>query len=115
MDQQAESSRLSSRKRKELKGRAHSLDPVARVGKDGLTEAVLQEIRRDLDDHELIKVWVGGQDRGERLETASIISRETGAELVQSIGRMQIFFRAGQPELTAVAGSLNAGDQGIAT
>ena len=93
MDQQAESSRLSSRKRKELKGRAHSLDPVARVGKDGLTEAVLQEIRRDLDDHELIKIKVRCEDQKEMKAVTEQVTSQTSAQLIQTIGHMIVMYR----------------------
>jgi len=45
---------LTNAERKELKARAHSLNPVVMVGNAGLTQPVLQEIDRGLASHELI-------------------------------------------------------------
>jgi len=49
---------LSPARRRELKSRAHPLDPVVLIGGAGLTSAVLAEIERGLKSHELIKVRV---------------------------------------------------------
>ena len=38
-----------------LRSQAHHLDPVVLLGANGLTNAVLHEIDRALNDHELIK------------------------------------------------------------
>jgi len=49
---------LSPTRRRELKARAHALDPVVFIGGAGLSPAVLAEIDRALKSHELIKVRV---------------------------------------------------------
>jgi RNA-binding protein len=49
---------LSPTRRRELKARAHALDPVVLIGGAGLSPAVLAEIDRSLKSHELIKVYV---------------------------------------------------------
>ena len=49
---------LSSAERKELKARAHKLEPVVIIGNKGLTAEVVAEIDRALKTHELIKVRV---------------------------------------------------------
>ena len=51
---------LSPIERKKLKARAHALNPIIHLGAKGLTEAVIAEIGRALDAHELIKVRAGG-------------------------------------------------------
>ena len=48
-----------------LRSQAHHLDPVVLLGANGLTNAVLHEIDRALNDHELIKVRVPSDDREE--------------------------------------------------
>ena len=80
-------------RRRELKARAHALDPVVRVGGAGLSPAVLAEIDRALKSHELIKVRVNGSDRSGRETILAEICRQTGAQPVQHIGKILVLFR----------------------
>src|SRR5690349_16309830 len=57
---------LSEKQRKHLRGLAHALRPVIRLGGSGLTEGVAKETDRALHDHELIKVKAPGGDREAR-------------------------------------------------
>ena len=84
---------LSPSRRRELKARAHPLDPVVLIGGSGLTSAVLAEIERGLKSHELIKVRVPGADRAEREGIFAEISSRTGARTVQHIGKVLVVFR----------------------
>ena len=54
---------LSIAEKKRFRQIGHQLNPVVLLGNHGLTEAVLNEIDRALEDHELIKVRIGGEDR----------------------------------------------------
>jgi RNA-binding protein len=84
---------FSPARRRELKARAHALDPVVRIGGTGLSPAVLAEIDRALKSHELIKVRVNGNDRPEREAILVEICKQTGAQPVQHIGRVLVVFR----------------------
>jgi putative YhbY family RNA-binding protein len=79
-------------RRRELKARAHKLDPVVLVGGDGLSTAVIAEIDRSLTAHELIKVRVNA-DRDVREAMLGEICRQTGAQAVQHIGKILVLFR----------------------
>ena len=83
---------LSPTRRRELKARAHALDPVVLIGGDGLTSAVVAEIERSLKSHELIKIRVSA-DRPGREAILEEICRRTGAQAVQHIGRVLVIFR----------------------
>ncbi len=54
---------LSIQERKRLRQIGHALNPVVMLGGSGLTENVVEEILRALNDHELIKVKVAGEDQ----------------------------------------------------
>jgi len=84
-----------------LRGLAHELKPVVMTGNKGLSEAVLKEFAIALDHHELVKVKIGCEDRGERRAQIAELGERSGAELVQSIGRMACFYRRNpeQPRL----------------
>ena len=93
---------LTVAERKALKARAHHLDPVVLIGDAGLTDAVLAEISRALDAHELIKVRVGGDDREARQAAGLAICERLDAAPVQHIGKLFIVWRP-RPEQDAPA------------
>lgn len=84
---------LTTRERAALKARAHALEPVVRIGHAGVTDAVVAEIDRALEAHELIKVKIGEGDRDERTVHAATIGARTGAAVVQRVGRVVILWR----------------------
>ena len=90
---------LSPARRRELKARAHALEPVVLIGGAGLSPAVLAEIDRGLKSHELIKVRVPGADRTQREVIFAEICSRTGAHPVQHIGKVLVLFRE-NPEPT---------------
>lgn len=87
-------SQLTTKQKQYLKGLAHSLKPVVLLGANGLTEGVLAEIELALDSHELIKVKVAAEDREEKKAIMAAIVRETEAVQVQTIGHIQVLYRA---------------------
>ena len=87
---------LTSRQRSALRALAHALEPVVRVGRAGVTEAVIREVEDALAARELIKVWLSG-DRVERAAAADAIATGAGAEVAGRIGRIAILYRR-QPD-----------------
>jgi RNA-binding protein len=92
--------RKSTQKRY-LRGLAHALKPVIMVGNKGVSDALLAEFSIALDDHELIKVKLAGDDRAERAAQIERLAEAAHAELVQSIGKVACFYRrnADKPRL----------------
>lgn len=89
---------LSAAQRREYRAIAHNLKPIIIIGDKGLSESLMQELDRALDDHELIKVKVASNDRDARSEVISELCAQSGAELVQTIGKIAIVMRrAKQP------------------
>ncbi len=83
---------LTSKRRAELKAKAHELDPVAHIGKYGVTPESLAHIDKALADHELIKVkFLGFKER--RAELSGEIAGATGATVVDVIGNVAILYR----------------------
>ncbi|MBK1672336.1 RNA-binding protein [Ectothiorhodospira shaposhnikovii] len=78
---------------KHLRALAHSRKPVVSLGRNGLTEPVMEEIRKALDHHELIKIKVAIGDREQRDAAIQDICGKTGAELVQRVGFIATLFR----------------------
>jgi putative YhbY family RNA-binding protein len=87
---------ITPAERRELRARAHRLQPVVSIGHNGLTPAVLHEIDVNLAAHELIKVRVFA-DRTERANMFERICIELEAAPVQHIGKLLVVWR---PALT---------------
>jgi len=77
---------------RKLKAEAQRLEPVVRVGKGGLTPAVLYSIQQALDGRELIKIRFD-HDRDERDVLAGKIVEATGATLIMQVGKVAVFYR----------------------
>ena len=84
---------LSIQERKRLRQIGHALNPVVMIGSQGLTESVIEEINRALNDHELIKVKVGGEDREARSALITEIAEVSEAEIVQTIGKIVLLYK----------------------
>jgi RNA-binding protein len=84
---------LTGKERRKLRALGHSLSPVVQIGKAGLTRGVSEELQNALDAHELIKVQLLGECPIERTEAAERVAATTKAAVVQTLGRMLLFYR----------------------
>lgn len=85
--------KLTTRQRQYLRGLAHPLEPVVRVGKGGVSEAVIAETKHSLLAHELIKVRIESNDSAVRKEVAAALASATEAEIAGVIGKTAILYR----------------------
>lgn len=92
---------LSEKQRRHLRGLAHPLSPVIRLGKEGLTDAVAKETTRALFDHELIKIKAPGGDREARDALFVALAERTGSALVHRIGNVAVLYRP-RPDLKRI-------------
>jgi RNA-binding protein len=84
---------LNAKQRKFLRGLAHPLEPVVRIGKAGLTPAIVAETRRSLEAHELIKVRIEADGAGDRKEIADDLAAQTSADVAGTVGKVAILYR----------------------
>ena len=87
-------SALTGRQRRYLRGLGHGLDPVVQVGKGGVTTSVIQAADDALLAHELIKVRRGSECPEDREQVGEALAAATGAEVVQTLGRTLLLYRA---------------------
>jgi RNA-binding protein len=76
-----------------LRGQAHDLKALLQTGSKGVTPAFLTELDEVLEQHELVKVKVGADDREVRDALIADIVEKTGSALVQRIGHTAILYR----------------------
>jgi RNA-binding protein len=85
---------LSERQRRHLRGLAHKLKPIIRLGNAGLTDAVAAETTRALHDHELIKVKASGAgDRSTRDALFTELGQRTASAVIHRIGNVAVLYR----------------------
>lgn len=85
---------LKGTQKKQLRALGHDLNPVVQVAENGLSEGVIKEADRALTDHELIKIRFSMDDRDERNALMEKLATKLQAELVQTIGKIGLYYRA---------------------
>ncbi len=85
---------LSAEKRKQFRTMGHDLKPIVTIAGNGLSEGVITELNRALDDHELIKVKLALAEREDRQLVIEELKKLPRTELVQSIGKVALLYRA---------------------
>ncbi|TBU97906.1 ribosome assembly RNA-binding protein YhbY [Stutzerimonas kirkiae] len=84
---------LNNEQKKHYKSIGHHLKPVLIIAENGLSEGVLAELERALNDHELIKVQLRLNEREDRQAVIAQLCASAGCELVQSIGKVALVYR----------------------
>jgi RNA-binding protein len=92
---------LNERQKKHLRRLGHALHPLVTLGNAGLTDAVVAELDRALNDHELVKVKARVGEREARDAAFASLTARTTATLVQRIGNVGLFFRV-NPALSRI-------------
>lgn len=83
---------LTSKQRSHLASLAQSLPDLVQLGKAGKSPALVAQLDRLLDSHELVKLRFSGL-KEERKELSRLLAAETRSELVRLIGNTAVFWR----------------------
>jgi RNA-binding protein len=83
---------LTGKQRRYLRSLGHHLQPVVHVGKDGVTEGLVDATLEALEQHELIKIKLG-ESAGDRHELAAALADKCAAELGGVLGRTALLYR----------------------
>ena len=84
---------ITGKQVRQLRSMANNLKPTVIVGKEGVTANILKQVNEGLEAHELIKVSVLCETGKEAAHAGYEIADETGAELVQVIGKRVVLYR----------------------
>jgi len=85
--------KLTTNQKKYLRGIAHGLNPMIIIGANGVTESLMAELENTLDHHEILKIKMASADRDDRKQIVDYILEQTGALLVQTIGKICVIYR----------------------
>lgn len=92
MDDSTQHRQLSGRQVKFLRGLGHHLQPSVLVGRDGLSDSLIDSCLQGLQAHELIKVKLGQNCPLAKGEAAQQLAARTGAHLVQLLGKTVLLY-----------------------
>ena len=93
---------LTVKQKVKLRSLAMTLKPIYQIGKDGITENLIEGLSLALEAHELIKVSVL-KTVGEPLkQIAYDITSATNSELIQIIGRQVVLYRKSKKQLIKI-------------
>jgi len=88
---------INGKRKRYLRGLSHDRKPVVTIGGKGLSESVSAEIEEALSFHELLKIKLPALPRQERDQLLATICSASNAEIVQTIGRVGVIYRAAEP------------------
>ncbi len=77
----------------ELRGKAQSIRATVQVGKEGITQAVTDELARQLKKNKLVKVKILPSYEADREEVGSLLARASSSVLVEVRGRTVVLAR----------------------
>ncbi len=77
---------------RKLKSMAQLLEPVVKVGKNGLSAELISEMEKELDRRELIKVKFAAF-KDQKKEMSAELAERTESHLVMRVGHVAVFFR----------------------
>lgn len=85
---------ISADRKKQFRTIGHQLKTIVTIAGNGLSESVLLELNRALDDHELIKVKIAIAEREERKAVVAMLQKVPHVELIQEVGKVVLLYRA---------------------
>lgn len=84
---------ITTKQRAFLRGLGNALEPVMQIGKEGLTDNVLQGVNLLLEARELAKIKVLKNCDEDVKSLANSIAQKVDAEVVQVIGNIFILYK----------------------
>lgn len=84
---------LNSRQRAQLRAMANDMETILQIGKIGINENTIKQVRDALEARELIKLRILETCPTSVRETADTVAKETESDVVQVIGSRFILYK----------------------
>jgi len=91
---------LTGKQKRFLRSEAHHLSPIFQVGKGGVNENMITQIKEALEVRELIKVSILQNNLDDKHQVAEDLAAGAGAELVQLIGHTVVLYKESRENKT---------------
>jgi RNA-binding protein len=77
---------------KQAKTSANKLQPTVRIGKAGITDTIIEEIKKQLKRKEVVKIKLLQTAKEYKTEARSIAT-QTESELIQQVGSIIVLYK----------------------
>jgi RNA-binding protein len=84
---------LTGKQKRFLRSKAHHMDPIFQVGKGGVNENMIKQIRDALEARELFKISILQNCEEDKTTVAEQLANGADAELVQIIGHTIVLYK----------------------
>lgn len=84
---------ISSKQRSFLRGMANKMQPIFQVGKNGIDDAFIKQVKDALEARELIKIKVLNNSFFTAREASDEICQEIECEGIQAIGNKLVLYK----------------------
>ena len=89
---------LRGKQKRFLRSKAHHLQPIFQIGKNGINDAVLVKIAEALEKRELIKINLLQNTDEIADDVAQVIEKNVHCDVVQIIGRVLVLYKPSSKE-----------------
>lgn len=99
MNNPTNATKLTGKQARFLRGLGHKLRPCVMIGKQDITDEVVQAADESLTKHELIKVRLQEGCLLDRREVAAQLAEKTGSAVAQVLGKTILLYRTSEDRL----------------
>ena len=89
---------ITRQQRAYLRKLSHTLEPIFQIGKDGISDALIDGINMALNKREILKVHILESALLDTRQTCNDVAARLNAEPVQAIGNKFIIYRQADEE-----------------
>ena len=89
---------FTGKERARFRSQANLLKPIVMIGKDGLSETVIDQIDQIIEIRELIKIKIQNNSAEDARNVAEEVAKELNAEVIQVIGGIVVLYREAKEE-----------------
>lgn len=93
---------LNTKQIKKLKSIAMTEKSIFQIGKDNLSDNLIDGLNKALEAHELVKITVLKNSNEDVKELANEVTKATNSELVQIIGRRIVIYKKSKKNLIQI-------------
>ena len=84
---------MNSKQRAYLRGLAQKIEPIFQIGKAGVTDNQIEQLKNALEARELIKITFLDTIPEEKQDIAEEIAKQTDSEIIQIIGKKLTLYK----------------------
>lgn len=89
---------LTGKQARHLRGLGHHVEPTIMIGKDEITDNLVQALDENLNAHELVKVKIQRGCLLDRREVAEILAEKADAAIAQVLGNTILLYRPSEEQ-----------------